>query len=213
MLYEIQLTLYKAQQSNTRSVVINERMFSELFGGSERFRALRYLFEHANEEFGSRELAAAAHTDRGNTHRWLKRWQDAGLVVEGRDSPTHFRASRDPTLVPLVTLFRQSSDLVADLRASLDELRGIEAAAIFGSYARHEEKASSDVDVLVLGDVSELKTNAALKPLARKYGRPFNASVLTTAEFGKLVAERDGFAMDVMAHPLVHLKGDVHPYA
>lgn len=102
-------------------------------------------------------LAAAAHTDRGNTHRWLKRWRDVGLVVQGRESSTRFRASPDPALVPLVTLFRQSSELVADLRASLAKLEDIEAAAIFGSYARHEEKASSDVDVLVVGDVSELK--------------------------------------------------------
>jgi predicted nucleotidyltransferase len=188
-------------------------MFSELFGGGERFKALRYLFEHADEEFGSRELAAAAHTDRGNTHRWLKRWQDVGLVVQGHESATSFRASPDPALVPLVTLFRQSSELAADLRASLAKLDGVEAAAIFGSYARHEEKVSSDVDVLVVGDVSELKTNAVLKPLARKYGRPFNASVFLPAEFRKLVAERDSFAMDVMAHPLVLLKGDIHAFA
>jgi predicted nucleotidyltransferase len=192
---------------------MNERMFSELFGGGERFKALQYLFSHADGEFGSRELAAAAKTDRGNTHRWLKRWQDAGLVIQGTKSPTHFRASPDPALAPLVALFRQSSDLVTEVRETLSGIDGVEAAAIFGSFARNKENASSDIDILVLGDVSELNTNAALKPLARKYGREFNASVFLPSEFHALVEQQDSFATGVMANPLLPVIGDIHAYA
>lgn len=192
---------------------MNEKMFAELFGGGERFKALRCLFEHAESEFSSRELALAANTDRGNTHRWLQRWQEAGLVVPGRKSATSFHASPDPALAPLVTLFRQSSDLVSDLRACIDALEGVEAAAVFGSYARHEERASSDIDVLVLGDVSELRTNAALKPLSRKYSREFNATVFSPEEFKSLATAHDTFVVEVLAHPQLPLKGDIHAYA
>jgi predicted nucleotidyltransferase len=189
---------------------MNDGMFAELFGGVGRFRALRYLFEHADEEFSSRELAAAAHTDRGNTHRWLKRWEEAGLVTKGAAAATNFRASADPALAPLVSLFRQSSDLIADLRQMLADIDGVIAAVIFGSFARNDEKAGSDIDVLILGDVSELKTNALLRPLSRKYGRAFNASVFSVEQFGQLVQQGDSFAREVMAQPRMQLLGDLN---
>jgi hypothetical protein len=188
---------------------MNDRMFAELFGGEGRFKALRILFEHADEEFSSRELAAAAQTDRGNTHRWLQRWEEAGLVRRGVATATNFQASDDPALAPLVSLFRQSSDLVADLRDTLAAIDGVKAAVIFGSFARSEEKATSDIDVLVLGDVSELKTNALLRPLSRKYGRAFNASAFPVEQFRQLVEQDDGFAREVMAQPRLSLLGDL----
>jgi hypothetical protein len=188
---------------------MNEKMFAELFGGAERLKALRELFEHADQEYSSRELAAAAHTDRGNTHRWLKRWEEAGLVRRGIVTATNFQASADPALAPLVTLFRQSSELVADLRDALADIEGVRSAVIFGSFARHGEKAESDIDVLVLGGASELKTNARLRPLARKHGRAFNASVFAAEQFRELLAQGDGFATEVMAQPRILLIGDL----
>jgi nucleotidyltransferase-like protein len=188
---------------------MNDRMFAELFGGGGRYRALRYLFEHAGEEFSSRELAAAAHTDRGNTHRWLKRWEEAGLVVKGAVSATNFVAAGDPALAPLVALFRQSSDLVAELHDTLAAIEGVTTAVIFGSFARNEEKADSDIDVLILGDVSELKANALLRPLSRKYGRAFNASVFQVEQFRHLIEQGDSFASEVMAQPRLTLLGDL----
>ncbi|MGN6804645.1 MAG: nucleotidyltransferase domain-containing protein [Trinickia sp.] len=187
---------------------MNEKMFAELFGGAGRFKALRYLFEHPNEEFSARELAVKAKLDPGNTHRWLQRWEAAGLVKHGT-TKAGYRVAQDPALAPLITLFCQSSALVADAQQVLREANGIQAAFIFGSFARHEEKAASDIDILVLGEVSELRTNALLRPLARKYNRPFNASVFTVEQFRALLTQGDPFATEVMQQPRIALIGEV----
>ncbi|HVW51498.1 MAG TPA: nucleotidyltransferase domain-containing protein [Trinickia sp.] len=187
---------------------MNETMFAELFGGVGRFKALRYLFEHPNEEFSARELAVNAKLDPGNTHRWLQRWEAAGLVRRGTTKAA-YRVAQDPALAPLITLFHQSSALVADLRHMLLETTGVQAAFIFGSFARHEEKAESDIDVLVLGNVSELRTNALLRPLARKYNRPFNATVFTSEQFRALLTQGDPFATEVMRQPRIALIGEM----
>jgi hypothetical protein len=57
--------------------------------------------------------------------------------------------------------------------------------------------------------VSELKTNARLRPLARKHGRAFNASVFAAEQFRELLAQGDGFATEVMAQPRILLIGDL----
>jgi hypothetical protein len=195
-----------------RCVRMNEKMFAELFGGVGRVKALRHLFEHPNEEFSARELAAQAKLDPGNTHRWLQRWEVVGLVKRGA-AKAGYQVARDPSLVPLIDLFRQSSALVADLQQVLRETTGVHVAFIFGSFARHEERAASDIDVLVLGAISELRTNALLRPLARKYSRPFNASVFTIEQFGALLKQGDPFATEIMQHPKVSLIGDLDAVA
>src|SRR5690349_21669079 len=106
---------------------MNEKMFAELFGGAGRFKALRYLFEHPKEEFSARELAVKAQVDPGNTHRWLQRWAAAGLVTHGA-TKAGYRVAQDPALAPLITLFRQSSALVADLQQVLRETTGVQTA-------------------------------------------------------------------------------------
>ena len=189
---------------------MNTAMFAELFGGAGRFKVLRHLFENPDKEFSARQLSTAAATDSGNTHRWLQRWESVGLVSRSKTNPLRYKSSQDPALKPLVELFSQSNSLTSKLRELCAPMENLESAAIFGSVARNTEDATSDVDVLVIGDISELKLNAMLRPLARAYGRELNASVFRPERFAKLLAEGDEFACEVMANPLVPLKGDLH---
>lgn len=189
---------------------MNTAMFSELFGGTGRFQVLRHLFENPDKEFSARQLSAAATTDSGNTHRWLQRWESVGLVRRSKGNPLLYTSSQDPALQPLVELFSQSNSLTSKLRELFAPMEKLESAAIFGSVARNAEDATSDVDILVIGDISELKLNAMLRPLARAYGREFNASVFRPERFAELLAEGDEFACELMANPLLPLKGDLH---
>jgi hypothetical protein len=188
---------------------MNDAMFSELFGGSGRFHVLRQLFENPDKEFSTRQLATAAAVDSGNTHRWLQRWESAGLVCRSKVNPLLYRSSRNPALRPLTELFGRSKSMANELRELLTSLEKVESAAIFGSVARNAEEANSDVDILVLGNISELKLNALLRPMARAYAREFNASVFSPERFAELLAQGDEFACDVMANTLLTLKGEL----
>lgn len=189
---------------------MNDAMFSELFGGTGRFHVLRHLFEKPDAEFSAGQLSTAAGTDAGNTHRWLQRWETVGLIVRNKANPLLYKPSRDPALRPLVELFSQSTGLAFELRALFAPMEKVTSAAIFGSVASNAEGATSDVDILVLGDISELKLNALLRPMARTYEREFNASVFRPERFAELLAQGDEFACEVMAKPLVPLKGEFH---
>jgi len=192
---------------------MNTLLMSELFGGAQRYRVLAALFEEPGRSFGLRELASATGVDSGNLSRWLKRWVDVGLV-ERSDTPLpRFKASSDPLLAPLVSLFRQGGELVDDLKKAIGAMKGVSAAAVFGSFARQDTNAQSDIDVLVIGELSELKVNAALKPLSRKHARDFNATVMAAAEFQRLASRADGFVMEILERPIIDLKGSIHEAA
>lgn len=187
---------------------MNEAQLIEVFGGQARFKVLQALFAEPGRGFGPRELAAAAGIDPGNTARLLKRWAEAGLLQRRQqDGLPRYYASIDPQLAPLVTLMQQDSALVRTLREGLEHVAGVEVAVVFGSVARGQATANSDVDVLVLGTASELKVNAALRPAGRALGRKVNATTCTIEVFIKQLQDRESFAQDIVQSPRIPLMG------
>ncbi len=189
---------------------MNESTLVEVFGSQGRLRALRALFAEPERGFGQRELAAEAGLDPGGVARLLKRWTGAGLVSrQQKDGLPRYFASTDPALAPLVTLMQQDSALVRTLREALSGLAGVEVALIFGSIARGAAGAASDLDLLVLGRASELKLNAALKPVGRKLGRAVHATACSIESFKKQLRGGESFAQGVVQGPRVPLIGDL----
>ena len=187
---------------------MNQEMFAELFGGKTRYRALQCLFENGDRDFGIRELAEMAGMNPGNLTRLIKRWEAVGLVDTTNDRIVRYRASPDPSLKALMSLFRQSGELVQRLKDYFAEQPDVESALIFGSYAREATSADSDVDILVVGDASELKVNAQLKPLGREFGRPMNVSVFELDDFMARLRSGDSFVTRICEEPSIQLKGE-----
>ncbi len=188
---------------------MNQATLTEIFGSADRYKALRAIFSEPGRGFGQRELAKAAGIDPGNVSRLLKRWTEAGLVQRvQKDGLPRYYASKDTSLAPLVTLMQQDSALVHALRDFLDGVEGVQVALLFGSIARGDENADSDIDVLALGNVSELKLNTLLKPVGRKLGRPVHASVSTIKGFRNQIQARESFAGEIVRGPKIALIGD-----
>jgi predicted nucleotidyltransferase len=192
---------------------MNTVLLTELFGGVGRYKALRCLFEFANRSFATRELAAAAGIDPGNASRWLRRWADIGLLERHTErGHTLFQASTDPSLTPLRLLLQQDSQMAQVLRNQVETLNeAVATAVIFGSAARGELNADSDIDLLLIAPkLSKLLAQAHFKPAGRKLGRPVNVQVFTPQAWQAALESGDTFVRDVLAKPVVTLKGSLH---
>jgi predicted nucleotidyltransferase len=181
----------------------------ELLGGKDRLSLLRALFLTPSRRFTNQQLAAETGVHPGNAHKLLARWVAVGLVEraeEGRNIT--YRAADDPALEGLRELLLRNDVLIADIRAALPA--AVETAVVFGSVARGEEKAGSDIDILALGDgLSEIKVNAALRPVGRKHRREISASCFSAQEFERLLVRGDAFARSVVSQRTIPLKGEL----
>lgn len=82
----------------------NDTILREVFGGDERYRILRTLYEQPGRVLPLRRLAGTAGVDPGNTSKLLKRLAAVGLcerIEEG--SRPGFRAPRDHPLQKLLS--------------------------------------------------------------------------------------------------------------
>lgn len=194
---------------------MNTQMLSELFGGTERYKALKCLFANPARDFGARELAGEARIDPGNASRWLRRWADAGLLEKKEilKRPRYF-ASRDPGLSNLRLFFQQDNELVRLLGAQVAKLgERVEAAAVFGSTAQGTDNIDSDIDVLLLTDMSSVEAQTLFKPVGRQLSRPVNVLVYEARRWRDAVSSGDPLVAEILGDALIALKGDLHAIA
>ena len=118
-------------------------------------RALGLLFGQPERRFRSGEIIELAAGGTGAVHRQMQRLQAAGLVTVTREgNQKHDQANRTATIFEeLRGLVVKTVGAVDPLRRALEPLASkIAAAFVFGSVAAGEERAGSDLDLLVIGN-------------------------------------------------------------
>ena len=187
---------------------MNQQLMAELFGGSARYKALRVLFEHPGRGYGARELAAVASIDPGATSRWLRRWAEVGLLEkQGQGRSVKYAAATGGELAPLAQLLRQDSNMVRILRDRLAELeQPVQAAAIFGSVARGEERTDSDIDLLLITANSRLQMQAHFKPAGRLLGRAVNVLTFSPQDWKEAPGNPELIG-EILRNPIIPIEG------
>jgi predicted nucleotidyltransferase len=182
-----------------------------LFGADHR-RLLGLLYMRPDESFHVREIARLTGADAGNAHRALRKLEQAGLVKAERiGNQRRYQANpENPIFTELQGIVRKTMGLADVLRDALMPLAGrIEQAFVFGSIARSEQGPRSDVDLMVVGDVSYEDVIGAVYPLHEILNREINPIVMTPGEFRKRARDA-GFIRRVLSGPRIQLLGAVH---
>jgi predicted nucleotidyltransferase len=80
-------------------------------------------------------------------------------------------------------------------------------AFIFGSAARGEFHASSDIDLLVVGEASLGDVGMAVREAEKRLGRDVNPTVYSLDEFQATVRAKQHFLTTVLAEPKIFVLG------
>jgi predicted nucleotidyltransferase len=183
-----------------------------LFGKTRR-ALLAALFGSPHRAFFLRELSRLAGGGLGSVQRELRRLHQAGLVTTRKDAGrTYYQAdSASPLFRELVAIVRKTAGIGPVVAAALRKLANqTDVAFIYGSVARGEQEARSDVDVMVIGSAPVAKVVAALRPLAQRLGREVNPSVYPPAEFRRKLRTGNHFLTRVMEEPKIFVLGGRH---
>jgi predicted nucleotidyltransferase len=183
-----------------------------LFSGYRR-RVLGLLLLHPDQSYHVREIARLTDTAPGTLHKELSKLAGAGVLQrERRGNQLAYRANAScPIFRELASIMRKTSGLADVVAQALAPVaRRVRVAFVFGSVARGKESASSDIDVLLIGEVSFSEAVQLLHPVQGELGREINAKTYRAKEWTAKLAKNDPFVQDVMAKPKVFLIGSDH---
>jgi predicted nucleotidyltransferase len=191
-------------------------MLADFLLGPFRTRVLSALLLHPETAWHSRELARRIGALPGSTSRELVKLAEAGILLRQQiGNQVHYRANRDcPVFIELAGMLRKTSGLATVLADALLPLaENIQCALIFGSVARAEETAHSDVDILVLGDIGFAEVIGALYPAQEEVQREINPVVYRPDDFCAKLASNNTWAREVVEKPKLFLIGDADDFA
>lgn len=187
-------------------------ILSELLSSKTRAEILRLLFGPDKVELHMREMARQANCAIGTMQTELKKLGNLDLVVPRKDgNRTYYRANTaHPIFHDLRSLVLKTVGLVDVLRQALGNNTEIRIAFVFGSIARQEEMAGSDIDLLIVGSLGLRDVTRLLAGMPEQLGREINPHVMSEEDFlGRKVAG-DHFINQVIASQKILIVGNHH---
>jgi len=193
-----------------RSGVRSEGLADALFSGTQQ-RVLAWLFGQPERSFYATQLIGLAGAGSGAVQRELARLERSGLVTtRAVGNQKHYQANpAAPIYAELCGIVQKTVGLAEPLRDALAPLAArIPAAFVFGSIAKREDTASSDIDLmLVSDDLAYSDLYAALEAVSNRLGRTVNPTIVTPQELARRVKRKEAFATRVLAQPKIWLIG------
>lgn len=172
---------------------------------------LAQLLLHPDQEFYQREIAERTCSTIVQVQRSLQRIEKAGLCRKSRrGNRVYYQAERShPVYEDLKRMLLKTVALGDALRDALSPIQNkVRIAFVFGSIASGEETAKSDIDLLLVGDLTSRSAARILGPVGRSLGREFNPVIFPPAEFRRKAKRGDPFIREIVSGPKVWMMGD-----
>ena len=170
---------------------------------------LTTLFLRPEKDWYLSELAASLGTGPSSLQREIDALVRVGILekrVDGRRS--YIKANQDSPIYPeLHGLVEKTSGIVPMLREAIASTKGLKVGFIYGSVARGEEGASSDVDLMLIGSLSTMDISPKLRAVEKTVGRQINPTVFSRDEFAKSLTQKNHFLRTVMRNKKIMLVG------
>lgn len=185
-------------------------LLAELLSSKIRAEIFRNLFGIARDtSLHMREIERRTGFAIGTVQTELKKLERLDIVSRLKDgNRVYYRAN---TAHPLYSCIRElvlkTSGLADIVKEAIGNEQDIKIAFVFGSFAKQEEKAHSDVDLMVIGDIGLRKLTGLLIEVAGKVGREINPFIFSEKEFIKRKKEQDHFLGQVLESPKIFIVG------
>lgn len=197
---------YYHTQMMKKTINLSDALFSKV-----RQRVLGLLYSQPESDFHTNEIIRITHSGTGAVQRELHNLTTAGLIIVKQvGNQKRYQANRNtPFFVELRGLILKTFGLADILKTALASMEDqIYVAFVYGSIARQEDTASSDIDLMILG---EQLTYADLFLLLEKsetqLGRKINPTFYSLSEWSRKAKEGNHFIMNILKQPKIFLIG------
>jgi predicted nucleotidyltransferase len=184
---------------------------ADLLFGRTRGAILALLYGRTDQSFYTRQIAREVNASVGAVQRELENLSNVGLIVRTSvGSQVFYQANRGaPVFREMHDLVNKTIGVFSVLRSALQPLsKQIVVAFVYGSVAREEETAQSDVDLMVVGQATLDEVLSRLSSIEKNIGRPINPTVYSVMELKSKLASGNHFLTAVLKGQKVFLVGD-----
>ncbi|MBF8303824.1 MAG: hypothetical protein HW399_199 [Dehalococcoidia bacterium] len=172
---------------------------------------LKLFLTNPDRAFYVREIARLTGEQINAVRRELHYLEKAGLLKSStRGNQKYYLVVKEFPFYPELKKIIYATIALGDyLRSEISNSREIEMAFIYGSVAQNEETEKSDVDLFVVGEISEDALNRIVLEIENDISRQINYTLMSRQEFNNRRERAEPFIKRVLAEKKILLKGDL----
>jgi predicted nucleotidyltransferase len=188
----------------------NTSIADALFSKTQQ-RVLALLYGHVERSFYLKEIIDWVDAGRGTVQREVEKLTSAGILTKRAiGNQQHYQANPSCQVYDeLCGIVRKTfglADVIGEALLPFD--KQVAYTFIYGSIAKGEETASSDVDLFVVSEsVAYSELMGVLTEAAEELGRTINPSIYSRQDIKKKISEGNAFLSRVMEQPKIWVKG------
>ena len=153
------------------------------------------------------EMVRLFSLDKRNLLKKLKEFVRAGILkTEEKGSEIYYSLNKNyPLISEYKKIVLKTYGFENKLKEALRNTREITEAYIFGSYASDKMDASSDIDILVVGNANTITLNRNISRLQKYVNREINLTNMTKEEFEGRKRKNDPFIKDIYRNKAIKI--------
>jgi len=175
-------------------------------------RILGLLFGKPDHSFYANEIARWAKVGKGSLMRELERLQRADILTLSRQgNQTHYQANPAcPIYQELLGIVRKTFGIVEQLRVALGPFADqVVWAFVYGSIAKDQAHAGSDIDLMLIGDgLHYSEVMERLLPVEEQLGRTINPTLYSLQDWSAKIAAGNSFVQRVVEQEKLNIMGE-----
>lgn len=185
-------------------------MSASLLFGEYRNRILALLMLNSDVSYHVREISRLTDTFPGTLNKELAKLEQMGILKSKRvGNQVQYSADTTcPFYEELASIVRKTFGLSDVLAQALQPLTDrLKVAFVFGSAATGSQTNTSDIDLMLIGDIQFTDAVEVLYPTQGLVHREINPVVYSLEEWKRRLNENDPFVKDLLDKPKLMIKG------
>ena len=186
-------------------------MLKKLFSSEVRVLLLNHFLMHPQKEFYLRELSGKFNLSPRSVSLELKNLESIELLRKKVSGKQHYYSvnRNHPLFHDLQNIFLKTIGIKDVIREKLEIfIHKINFAFIYGSVAKGTFTSQSDVDLMIIGNVSSRKLSSVLLKAGEIIVREINYSVMKYEELINRIKNKDHFVITLIREPKIFIFGD-----
>lgn len=185
-------TLRKLALYSVLSMIILKTDMLDLITKSKiRQRILLLFIYNPGKEYYINEIAKRVDTSSGTAQRELEKLADGGILTrEKKANLVYFKLDTTSNILKDVkNIVDKTVGIEYLLKEALKGNKEIDFIFLFGSYVKGGFNPDSDIDLYIIGDVSEQELHKKIRNVEKAIHRAINYHVASRREFKKKLKE------------------------
>ncbi len=185
-------------------------MIEKLFSSKTRVEILKLFLFNPDNSFYQRQISVLSHQPIRGVQREVEKLQYLGLIEKSiKGNRIYYQVNKKcPILGELKAIFFKSEGIADILKEGLKNTDDIKIAFIYGSYAKGKENLLSDIDLMVIGNITSKELSGILSKPKRDLGRIINYAIFNPQEIKERIKQKDHFLNSVLKDKKIFIVGN-----